>query len=137
MLAESYALVASPDPGGNAALVAMHLMQGEPVPDRAALERLGRLIGWLQAHFLTNRVVDDASLAMIRWESALRWGRVVRTALKAGTIGLADAMAVRPDHLGLGYSSLDELVAARLVGTARGTAKRSRAARPVIAAYRA
>ena len=49
---------------------------------------------------------------MIRWETALRWGRVVRTALKAGTIGLAAAMAVRPDHLGLGYSSLDELLAA-------------------------
>jgi hypothetical protein len=72
--------------------------------------------------------VDEASLTMIRWETALRWGRVVRTALKAGTIGLAAAMAVRPDHLGMGYSTLDELLGARLVGGARSAIKHGRAA---------
>ena len=128
VLAESYAIAGSADPDADARLIVAHLMRGSPVPDRATLERLGALIGWLQAQFLTGRTVDEASLAMIRWESALRWGRVVRTALKAGTIGLAAAMAVRPDHLGLGYSSLDELVAARLVGGARSVTKRGRAA---------
>jgi len=103
-------------------------MHGTPVPDRATLERLGELIGRLQDQFLSNRAVDQDSLTMIRWESALRWGRVVRTALKAGTIGLSAAMAIRPDHLGLGYSSLDELLASRLVGGARSVTRRNRAA---------
>jgi glycosyltransferase involved in cell wall biosynthesis len=128
VLAENYAIAGSIDPDADARLIIAYLMRGSPVPNRATLERLGALIGWLQARFLAGRTVDDASLAMIRWESALRWGRVVRTALKAGTIGLAAAMAVRPDHLGLGYSSLDELLAARLVGGARSVTKRGRAA---------
>ena len=103
-------------------------MRAVPVPDRATLERLGHMIGALQAHFVATREVDADSLRLIRWESALRWGRVVRTGLKAGTIGLMAAMAVRPDHLGLGYSSMEELVGARLVGGARAAVKKGRAA---------
>jgi hypothetical protein len=38
------------------------------------------------------------------------------------------AMAVRPDHLGMGYSSMEELVGARLVGGARAVVKKGRAA---------
>jgi hypothetical protein len=68
------------------------------------------------------------SLAMIRWETALRCGRVVRTALKAGTTGLAAAMAVPPDRPGMDYSCLNELLAARLVGGARSVGRRGRAA---------
>lgn len=128
VLEESYAATEAETPQADAQLVVRHLMQGAPVPDRATLERLGAVIGRLQAQFLASRIVDEESLTMIRWESALRWGRVVRTALKAGTIGLAAAMAVRPDHLGMGYSSLDELLGARLVGTARSVVKRGRAA---------
>ena len=127
VLAETYALAGAGDPHADAALIVDHVMRGQPVGDRATLARLGQLIGWLQRQFLATRSVDDASLTMIRWESALHWGRVVRAALKAGTIGLGDAMAVRPDHLGLGYSSIDELVAARLVGGVR-SATRGRAA---------
>jgi hypothetical protein len=37
-------------------------------------------------------------------------------------------MAVRPDHLGMGYSTLDELLGARLVGGARSAIKQGRAA---------
>ena len=103
-------------------------MRGTPVPDRMTLERLGALIGGLQADFLASRTVDEESRAMIRWETALRWGKVIRTALRAGTIGLAAAAAVRPDHLGMGYSSLDELLGARLIGGARTVVRRSRAA---------
>ncbi|MBN8817033.1 MAG: glycosyltransferase [Sphingomonas sp.] len=128
VLAESYASLGAIDPSDDAALIVRHLMHGTPVPDRATLERLGELIGRLQDQFLSNRAVDQDSLTMIRWESALRWGRVVRTALKAGTIGLSAAMAIRPDHLGLGYSSLDELLASRLVGGARSVTRRNRAA---------
>ena len=128
VLEESYAAVGVHDPQADARLIVEHLMRRTPVPDRAALERLGDLVGGLQAHFLASREVDEESLAMIRWETALRWGKVVRTALKAGTIGLATAMAIRPDHLGLGYSSLDELLGARLVGGARRVTKRGRAA---------
>jgi glycosyltransferase involved in cell wall biosynthesis len=128
VLAETYEANGRDDAWGDAALVVEHLMRGQPVPDRRALERLGALIGALQAQFLATREVDAASLTMIRWETALRWGRVVRTGLKAGTIGLMAAMAVRPDHLGMGYSSLEELLGARLVGGARTAVRKSDAA---------
>jgi hypothetical protein len=128
VLEETYAATGLENPDAGARLIVEYLMRGSPVPDRATLEQLGELIGRLQTDFLASRAVDEASLAMIRWETALRWGRVVRTALKAGTIGLAAAMAVRPAHLGMGYSTLDELLGARLVGGARSAIKHGRAA---------
>jgi glycosyltransferase involved in cell wall biosynthesis len=128
VLEETYAAAGLENPDVGARLIVEYLMRGSPVPDRATLERLGDLIGRLQTDFLASHPVDEASLAMIRWETALRWGKVIRTALKAGTIGLAAAMAVRPDHLGLGYSTLDELLGARLVGGARSAIKHGRAA---------
>ena len=128
VLQESYAAVGATDPQADARLIVSHLMQGTPVPDAATLEQLGQVIGEMQATFLARRATDDESLAMIRWETALRWGRVIRTALKAGTIGLAAAIAVRPDHLGMGYSTLDELLGARLIGGARSAFKRNNAA---------
>lgn len=128
VLSETYAANGSDDPAGDATLIVEHLMRGAPVPDRAALERLGHVIGTLQAHFLSIREVDAVSLTMIRWETALRWGRVVRTALKAGTVGLIAAMAVRPAHLGMGYSSIEELLGSRLIGGARSVVRKGRAA---------
>lgn len=128
VLAELYAAEGLADPAGAATLIVAHLMHGMPVPDRVTLERLGALLGALQAHFLASRAIDQDSLRLIRWETALRWGKVVRTALKAGTIGLAAAMRVRPDHLGMGYSSIDELLTARLRGGAKEALRRGRAA---------
>lgn len=128
VLEETYAVGGAENPYADARLIVEHLMRGTPVPDHATLERLGALIGRRQENFLTSRAIDEESLTMIRWETALRWGKVIRTALKAGTIGLAAAMAVRPDHLGLGYSGLDELLGASLVGGARNVVRRGRAA---------
>jgi hypothetical protein len=128
VLAESYAAEGFEDAEAGAKLIVEHLMRAVPVPDRATLERLGHTIGALQAHFLATRDVDAESVRMIRWESALRWGRVVRAGLKAGTIGLMAAMAVRPDHLGMGYSSMEELVGSRLIGGAKTAIRKGRAA---------
>lgn len=128
VLIQSYAAEGFEDAEVGAKLVVEHLMRAVPVHDRATLERLGHTIGALQAHFIATRDVDADSLRMIRWESALRWGRVVRTGLKAGTIGLMAAMAVRPDHLGMGYSSMEELLGSRLVGGARTAIRKGRAA---------
>lgn len=128
VLAERYAAEGVAEPAATARLVVTHLMQGQPVPDRATLEAVGTLLATLQAHFLASRVTDGEDLRLIRWETALAWGRVVRTALKAGTIGLAAAVSVRPDHLGLGYSSVDELLAARVRGGTRGALRKGRAA---------
>lgn len=128
VLAQSYTAEGFGGAEIGAKLVVEHMMRAVPVPDRATLERLGDMIGALQAHFVVTRDVDPDSLRMIRWESALRWGRVVRTGLKAGTIGLMAAMAVRPDHLGMGYSSMEELLGSRLVGGARTAIHKGRAA---------
>ena len=128
ILAQLYTAEGFEDAGNGAKLIVEHLMRAVPVHDRATFERLGRTIGALQAHFVATRAVDAESLRMIRWESALRWGRVVRAGLKAGTIGLMAAMAVRPDHLGLGYSSMEELLGSRMIGGARAVVRKGRAA---------
>jgi hypothetical protein len=107
-----------------AALVVEHLMHGQPVPDRATLARLGTYLGQLQEAFLAERNVSDADLRMIRWATARRWAAVSRASLRAGTITLSDAIRVRPPHLGLGHAGIEQLLWARLIGSARSIKRR-------------
>lgn len=102
-----------------AALLVRHVMGGDPVPDRGALATLGAAIGAIQARFLADHPASADDLALIRWETAQRWARIGRAGLRAGTIGLADVLAVRPAHLGLGYAGLHELVMSGAVGATR------------------
>lgn len=102
-----------------AALVVAHLMTRHPVPDRDTLARLGAVLVRLQRAHLAAHPLSRDDHKLIRWETARRWAGVVRASLRAGTITLADAVAVRPDHLGLGHAGLDELAWSRLIGALR------------------
>lgn len=104
-----------------ARLLVTHHMARRPVPDRATLATIGRAIGTLQTAYLaaTQPTRDDRRL--IRWETARRWARIGRAGLRTGSLSLADLIAVRPDHLGLGYAAPVDLLASRAVGAARQT----------------
>jgi len=125
VLAETYAEAGREDPAGDAALVVRHLMQRAPVPDRATLERLGATISGLQAHYLATHDVGASDRRAIRWETAIRWGRVLRASLRDGGISLIDAMRVRPDHLGMGYLGANVLLSSGLIGAARSARRRA------------
>ena len=107
-------------------LLVRHVMGHQPVPDRATLRRLGETLLALQDHFIATRHPDPESRKLLRWETARIWARIGRAGLRSGAIGLGDAVAVRPDHLGLGYAAIHELILSRLIGGAR--AVRGRAA---------
>lgn len=107
-----------------AALLVQHVMGHKPVPDRATLAALGDTIMTLQTSFLEQLRPDEADIRLIRWETARLWARIGRAALRSGSIGLADALAVRPDHLGLGYASLDGLILSGMVGGVRRVRRR-------------
>lgn len=109
-----------------AALLVRHLMGRGPVPDRATLAELGLLLTRLQATFLAAHDPDDETRRLIRWETAARWARIGRAGLRAGTLTLADVLAVRPEHLGLGYAGVEALAMAGLVGGGRRMLGRSR-----------
>ena len=119
VLAACHATLLGDGAGRAAALLVRHNMGGEPVPDRATLIELGELFGELQRAFLAEAQPDPATRRVIRWETAQRWARVGRAGLRAGTLTLADVLAVRPAHLGLGYAGADALAAAGLVGGGR------------------
>ena len=109
-----------------AGLVIRHMMSQLPVPDGATLRALGDALTRLQAHFFAQHDVDREDRKLIRWETARRWGHTSRCALRSGTIGLADAMRARPDHLGLGHTGFEDLVVSRLIGSARAAKRRYR-----------
>jgi len=123
VLAGRYAEVFN-DAEARAAGVVAHVMLRKPVPDRATLARLGQTLAMLQQHFLGQRKVDAESRTLIRWETARLWGRIHQVALKSGTISLGDALAVRPDHLGLGHAGIDGLLVARALGGMRAAKRR-------------
>lgn len=100
-------------------LMVRHIMGQQPVPDRATLERVGLALVQLQDAFLERHRPDPESRSLIRWETARRWARVGRAGLRTGTLGLGDAAAVRPPHLGLGYAGIEDLILSRLVGSVR------------------
>jgi len=102
-----------------AELVVRYVMGQQPVPDRATFQRLGEALIRLQEDFLKTHAPDPDSLNLIRWETARRWARIGRIGLRTGQLDLGDAIAVRPDHLGLGYAGIDNLIMSRLVGGAR------------------
>ena len=119
VLAENYATALGEDADGAAVLVVEHLMHRQPVPDRAALDALGRHLVALQAEFLARERPEPGDSRLIRWTTARRWAEVSRASLRAGTITLGDAMRVRPPHLGLGHAGIEQLLWARLIGGAR------------------
>jgi hypothetical protein len=111
-----------------AELIVRHVMAHQPVPDRATLQRVGDTLVALQEDFLKRHQPDPESRALIRWETARRWARIGRAGLRTGSLNLGDAAAVRPDHLGLGYAGIDELILSRLIGGLRMAQRRTRSA---------
>lgn len=119
VLAGAYAPVFGDRAETIAGLVAEHLMAKRPVPDRATLATLGKALAALQEAYLATNDCDAQDRGLIKWETALRWAQVGRTGLRAGTITVADVIAVRPEHLGLGYAGVEALMWSGLVGGAR------------------
>lgn len=128
VLARVYAPLFGEDASETAGLIVRHVMGQEPVPDRATLERVGEALVRLQEDFLTTHRPGRECSRLIRWETARRWARIGRAGLRTGSLRLGDATGVRPDHLGLGYAGIEDLILSRLVGTVRGVQRR-RAAR--------
>lgn len=124
VLAAAYAELFGDEAVGIADLIVRHVMGQRPVPDRKTFQRLGDALVSLQDDFLETRRPDSHSRSLIRWETARRWARICRIGLRTGQIDLVDAVVVRPDHLGLGYAGIDELVMSRLVGRARSIQRR-------------
>jgi hypothetical protein len=119
VLSERYAPILGGEAPSAAALIAEHVMAQAPVPDRDTLARLGATLIALQDAYLSEGEVARDDRRLIRWETARRWARIGRAGLRTGALGLGDAVAVRPDHLGLGYQGVEQLVWSRLIGGAR------------------
>ena len=100
-------------------LIAHHVMGGEPVPDWETLAAIGKAIGAIKARFLDLQPATGDDLTLIHWETEQRWGRITRAALRAGTVGIADVVATRPRHLGLGHLLPPALIVGGAVGPIR------------------
>ncbi len=107
-----------------AGLIVQHSMAKRPVPDRAALATLGSALSVIQADFLATHACSAHDIRLIRWETARRWGDIGRAGLRAGTVRLGDVLAVRPDHLGLGYAGLEALLWSGFIGGVRRARRR-------------
>jgi GT2 family glycosyltransferase len=121
VLAEAHAGLIGDEAATVAELLVAHHMAGRPVPDRASLRRLGTAMARLQAAYLDRHRPDDADRHLIKWETARRWSGIGRASLRAGTLSLADLVAVRPPHLGLGYAGPAALFWSRAIGATRQT----------------
>jgi len=124
VLADAYAPVFGEDAAERAALIVRHVMGRVPVPDRATLALLGETVTRLQAAFFARAAVGREDRRLIRWQTARLWGRIGKESLRAGGIGLHDAIAVRPDHLGLSYNRIEQLAVDQAVGQIKRVMRR-------------
>lgn len=127
VLAERHRAIFGAGAPARARLLAAHVMQQAPVRGARRLRLLGDTLMRLQSAFLIQNMVSADDRRLIRWETARLWGRIGRASARAGTLRLRDRLAVRPDHLGLGYARGEELALSMLVGGAR---RLRRATRP-------
>jgi hypothetical protein len=128
VLAEAYRDALGDKTTTAATLVAEHVMLGAAVPDRATLRTLGDVLRRLLLHHLATTPLAADDIALIKWETSRLWWRIARHAIRSGAIGLADAVAVRPDHLGLGHASLDDLLVSGVLGGVRRARARAASA---------
>jgi glycosyltransferase involved in cell wall biosynthesis len=119
VLAARYVPVFGDGATARARLVVSHVMQRAPVPDRATLVLLGQTLLALQDAFFAERPPSPEDRKLVRWQTARIWARIGRAGLRSGTLSLADAVSVRPDHLGLGYASAESLLVSAAVGSVR------------------
>lgn len=119
ILADCYRPVLGEGAKQAARLVVTHVMRRQPVSDRATLMALGEVLHLLQDDFIATAKPDAESLSLIKWETARLWARIGQEALRSGAIKLSDTLAVRPDHMGLGYAGLDDLAKSTLIGAVK------------------
>ncbi len=124
VLTERYARLFDERAARVAGLIVQHSMAKRPVPDRAALATLGSALSVIQADFLATHACSAHDIRLIRWETARRWGDIGRAGLRAGTVRLGDVLAVRPDHLGLGYAGFEALLWSGFIGGVRRARRR-------------
>lgn len=127
VLAEAYGPALGDDAADAARLVAEHIMAATPVPDRSTLQRLGEALTRLQIHHLATTRPSPEDAKLIRWETARLWWRIGRRSIRSGRLGLRDALAVRPDHLGLGHANIDDLLMTGVIGRFRARGHRAAA----------
>jgi len=119
VLAESHADIFGAEAPARATLLIQHVMVGQPITDRATLAAMGETLTMLQQHFIDRRRPGPDDLRLIRWETARLWAKLGRAGLRSGKLVLADVLAVRPNHLSLGYAGPNELLVSGLVGSVR------------------
>lgn len=119
VLERAWRPVLGDDAADAARLLAQYVTAGEPCQDRATLIRVGALLSSLQSTYLATICHDSESRRLIKWETARLWWRILRHAVRSGAVPMKDALTVRPDHLGLGYAGIDDLMLSGLVGGAR------------------
>lgn len=129
VLAEAHGGLLGDEAPAVARLLVAHHMAGRPVSDRASFQRLGAAMARLQAAYLDRHGPSATDRHLIKWETAQRWGRIGRASLRAGTLSLADLVAVRPPHLGLGYAGPAALFWSRAVGAGRSWGRQTLAAK--------
>ena len=95
VLVDRHAALFGADVEDAATLIVRHVMGKRPVPDAAALARLGKIIAVLHAAFLSERDPAASDRALIAAETAKRWAALVNAALRSGAIGIGAALGAR------------------------------------------
>lgn len=105
-------------------LFVTHLMMGQPVTDRATLSALATALGAAQATYLATHDCTAQDRALIARETAKRWARVQRTALRSGALGVRDIVTVPSPQPGAATIGLRALAVSGVVGGVRRARRR-------------
>lgn len=119
VLREAWGIALGDDAPATADLLARYVLDGEAVPDLETLGILGARLVRLQALHVARANPSEADLRLICIETERLWWRIVRHAVRSGTVGLFSALRLAPSPLRLQPIGMNDLVVSGLVGAAR------------------
>jgi glycosyltransferase involved in cell wall biosynthesis len=105
-----------------ARLLVHHVMDGAPVPDRATLDLLFDTLTSLRDALLAQHNYSEAERNYMNGELASLWWRLIRTAVRAGTLGLHHSLT--PGRPRPALRQFPDLLASQAIGAARRLKRR-------------
>ncbi len=119
VLTEAYEPIFGDDAPRAAESIILHVMKGDPVPDRETLDTLGGVLVRLRTHLKQAERFDDATLRTIDGSISAIWWRVVRTAIRSGALPPTILAHPRPPLVRMADLQFGDMVVSGMIGAVR------------------
>jgi GT2 family glycosyltransferase len=119
VLAEAYAPIMGDAAEPAARAVILHVMKGDPVPDRVTLDQIGAVLMQVRSYLAETRHFDFATLAEVDRSISAIWWRLIRTAVRSGALPPTIVTHPRPEVAQVSDLGVADMMVSGVIGAVR------------------